>query len=168
MIENNKTIILGIDPGTAKMGFGVVSKEGSYIKHIEHGVLETDPETNEHIRLNELYTGLNTLIKKHSPSSMGVEDIFYFKNKKTVIKVSQARGLALLSAAQNDIDCYSFTPLQVKQAVTGYGQADKNQIQEMIKVLLKLEEIPKLDDAADALAVAICCANSLTMLNISK
>ena len=166
MNEVNK-IILGIDPGTARMGWGMINYNN--ISHnytpVDYGVLETDAAIEDHLRLKDLYKALDGLIKKYSPQIIAVEDIFYFKNQKTLITVAQARGVALLLAANAGKTCYSFTPLQIKQAVTGYGQADKKQVQTMVKTLLKLEEEPKPDDAADALAVAICCAHSLNMLN---
>ncbi|MDX1608484.1 MAG: crossover junction endodeoxyribonuclease RuvC [Candidatus Spechtbacterales bacterium] len=162
---NSEKIILGIDPGTATMGYGVIRFKNQEIESLEYGALTTEAGIPEHIRLKDLYGGLGRLIKKHSPDVVAIEDIFYFKNKKTVIKVSQARGAALLAAANSGKECYSFTPLQIKQAVAGWGQADKKQVQDMVKKLLNLKEIPKPDDAADALAVAICCAYSLSTLS---
>ena len=164
-MDKPEKIILGIDPGTATMGYGVIEYKNSNIKHVTHGTLNTDSGLEDHIRLKELYASLIGLIEEHRPDAVGVEDIFYFKNKKTVITVSQARGIALLAAANKGVSCYSFTPLQIKQAVAGWGQADKKQVQQMVKTLLNLEEIPKPDDAADALAVAICCAHSLNTLS---
>ncbi|MEX2144964.1 MAG: crossover junction endodeoxyribonuclease RuvC [Candidatus Spechtbacterales bacterium] len=167
-MRNTEKIILGIDPGTATMGYGIIKKTGSDIKCLSYGTLTTDAGIPEHIRLKNLYAGINKLLKKHKPDIIAVENIFYFKNQKTVIHVSQARGVALLIAAQRAKEYFSFTPLQIKQAVTGYGRADKKQVQTMVKTLLRLDEVPKPDDAADALAVAICCANSLNVLQILK
>ena len=163
-MENTKKIILGIDPGTARMGYGFIEYDGNESKCMAYGVLETNMGIEDHLRLKDLYKSLNTMIKKYNPHIVAVEDIFYFKNQKTLITVSQARGVALLAGAMTGKQCYSFTPLQVKQSVTGYGHADKKQVQRMVKTLLKLDKEPRPDDAADALAVAMCCANSLRML----
>ncbi len=157
-------IILGIDPGTATTGFGVIEKlkvQGQKLKVIDYGCIKTSMKFTTAERLEKIYNELNVLIKKHKPSTMAVEDIFFFKNAKTIIKVSQARGVILLTAAKSKIPIFEYTPLQIKQAITGYGRAEKNQVQKMVKILLNLKEIPKPDDAADALATAICCANSV-------
>lgn len=167
-MTHSKEIILGIDPGTARMGYGIIEYDGNESRCITYGTLETNAGTEDHLRLKDLYKSLNVLIKKYNPHVVAVEDIFYFKNQKTIIAVSQARGIALLAGSMASKQCYSFTPLQVKQAVTGYGQADKKQVQAMVKILLKLDKEPRPDDAADALAVAICCANSLRMLKIEQ
>lgn len=155
-------IILGIDPGTALIGYGLINFEprGQKSEAIDFGCFKTNPALSADQRLKELYVQLNKLIKKYSPQRMAVEDIFFFKNLKTAIKVSQARGVILLTAAINQIPLSEYTPLQVKQAITGYGKAGKIQVQKMIKLLLNLKEIPKSDDAADALAIAVCCAHS--------
>lgn len=163
----NKKIILGIDPGTARMGYGIIQDDGSKIVCVDFGVISTPSSQTTHMRLKYIYEKLTEIILKHKPDAVGVEDIFYYKNQKTIVQVAAARGIALLAGAQNNKEVFSFTPLQVKQAVTGYGQADKKQVQEMVKLLLKLKSIPKPDDAADALGVAICCAYSLTMLRAS-
>lgn len=154
-------IILGIDPGTAIIGFGVLKKIRNQLKMINYGCIKTSPDLSTAERLNKLHKELNLLIKKYKPDIVAVEDIFFFKNLKTVIKVSQARGVILLTAAKLKIEIAEYTPLQVKQAVACYGRADKKQVQKMVKTLLNLKEIPKPDDAADALATAICCANSI-------
>ena len=127
---------------------------------IEYGCIETDPQYSTAERLLKLDTDLEKIIKKHKPDRAAVEDIFFFKNLKTAVKVSQARGVILARIAKMKIPVCEYTPLQVKQAVTSYGRAEKKQVQQMVKLLLNLKEIPKPDDAADALAVAICCANS--------
>ncbi len=152
--------ILGIDPGTAIIGWGLIKKTKT-LKVIDYGCIKTSPDLSTAERLNKLHKELNLLIKKYKPDIVAVEDIFFFKNLKTVIKVSQARGVILLTAAKLKIKIAEYTPLQVKQAVACYGRADKTQVQKMVKTLLNLKEIPKPDDAADALAVAICCANSI-------
>lgn len=152
-------IILGIDPGTATTGYGLI-KKGKKLNAIDYGCIRTSADLSAPERLNKLYQELNSLIRKHKPDIVAVEDIFFFKNLKTAIKVSQARGVILLTAVKKKTKIMEFTPLQVKQAVACYGRADKVQVQKMVKTLLGLKEIPKPDDAADALAVAICCANT--------
>jgi crossover junction endodeoxyribonuclease RuvC len=152
-------IILGIDPGTATTGFGII-KKNKELKLIRYGCIRTAKNLTSAERLKELHNQLSDLIKKHKPSMAAVEDIFFFKNLKTAVKVSQARGVILLTAAKLKIPVFEYTPLQIKQAITSYGRAEKIQVQKMVKVLLNLKEIPKPDDAADALAAAICCAHS--------
>lgn len=153
-------IILGIDPGTAATGFGIIKKSAK-LKLIEYGCIKTATNLTTAERLKEIHNQLNSLIKKHKPDMVAVEDIFFFKNLKTAVKVSQARGVILLTAAKSKIPIFECTPLQVKQATTSYGRAEKIQVQKMVKTLLNLKEIPKPDDAADALAVAICCAHTI-------
>ena len=152
-------IIFGIDPGTAITGFGIIKKNDE-LELIEYGSIETSISLTTAERLKKLHDQLNVLIKKYKPDAVAVEDIFFFKNLKTVIKVSQARGVILLTIAESKIPIFELTPLQIKQAVTGYGRAEKIQVQKMVKILLNLDKIPKPDDAADALAAAICCANT--------
>lgn len=156
-------IILGIDPGTAATGYGIIKKQ-SELKAVAYGCIKTGPEFSTAERLKKTHQVIAKLIKKHKPNIIAIEDIFFFKNLKTAIKVSQARGVALLAASQMKIPIAEYTPLQIKQAVTSYGRADKVQVQKMVQSLLGLKELPRPDDAADALAVAICCANSLTSL----
>ncbi len=152
--------ILGIDPGTATIGYGLI-KKNEEMKLVEYGCIKTAKDLSTAERLKKLHSQLTTLIKKHKPDIVAVEDIFFFKNLKTAIKVSQARGVILLTAANSKIPIFECTPLQVKQAITGYGRAEKIQVQKMVKLLLDLDKIPKPDDAADALAAAICCANTI-------
>ncbi len=154
-------IILGIDPGTARLGYGVIEKIGKKLYHLGHGVIETSRDDSDAERLKQIYNGLNKLIREHKPKILAVERLYFFKNQKTAITVAQAKGVILLTGAKKRLPIFEFTPLQVKMAITGYGRAEKLQIQKMVKVLLRLEEIPKPDDAADALGVAICCAYSL-------
>jgi len=154
-------IILGIDPGTAITGFGLIEKNKSNLKLLKYGCIKTSVDLSTAERLVVLNKELEKLLKKHKPGAIAVEDIFFFKNLKTAIKVSQARGVILFTAANLNIPIYEYTPLQVKQAVTTYGRAEKIQVQKMVKILLNLKEIPKPDDAADALAIAICCAHSI-------
>jgi crossover junction endodeoxyribonuclease RuvC len=155
-------IVLGIDPGTAIVGFGLIEKEnrGQKLRLIKYGCIETSAKFSTAERLKIIHEELSSLLKKYKPDIAAVEDIFFFKNLKTAIKISQARGVILLAIAEKKITVAEFTPLQIKQAVTCYGRAEKIQVQKMVKTLLGLNEIPKPDDAADALAVAICCAHS--------
>jgi len=154
-------LILGIDPGTALIGIGLVNYQNKKLFLKGYQCIKTDPRASTAERLNDLFDQLNRVIKKFRPDLIAVEDIFFFKNLKTAVKVSQARGVILLAAAQQKIKVCEFTPLQVKQALTGYGRAEKHQIQQMVKAIFRLNEIPRPDDAADAIAVAICCAHSL-------
>ncbi|MBI3260779.1 crossover junction endodeoxyribonuclease RuvC [Candidatus Berkelbacteria bacterium] len=149
--------ILGIDPGTTRLGYGIIEAQNSKLKVQSYGIIGyqagTPPE-----RLKAIYIGLTKLIKKHQPDRIGIEQLFFYKNQKTAMRVSQAHGVAMLTASLAGVPVAEFTPAQVKQAVSGYGAADKGQVQRAIKMVLKLKEIPKPDDAADALAVAITAA----------
>lgn len=157
-------IALGIDPGTAICGYGLVETQGSKLKALAYGVIETTPDMAGAMRLKKIYQQLDGLIKQYRPDIMGVEQLFVNKNVRTVMAVGQARGVVLLAAAQNDLSIAEFTPLQVKQAVTGYGKATKEQVIYMTQRLLNLPDKPHPDDAADALAVAISTihCNSIT------
>lgn len=154
-------LILGIDPGTAIMGYGLIKKNGQRLTPIAYGCWRTTPEMNMPKRLQLLYESLEQLLAQYAPDMVAVEELFFNRNTTTALSVGQARGVILLSAARQNIDVFEYTPLQVKQAVVGYGKADKKQIQFMVKALLALKESPKPDDTADALAVAICHAHSL-------
>jgi len=154
-------IICGIDPGTATTGFGIIRKTKKKLKVIDYGCIKTSPDLCAGDRLKIINNELNKLIKKHKPNILAVENIYFFKNFKTAMPVSQAKGVILLTAAKKKIPVYEITPLQMKMAITGYGKAEKKQVQEMLKVLLNLKEAPKSDDAADALGVALCCAFKL-------
>ena len=154
-------LILGIDPGTVAIGLGLIEYKNKKATLVAFDCLATNPKETTAERLNDLHQKLTKFIKKHKPEIIAVEDLFFFKNTKTVIKVSQARGVILLAASQQKITVYEYTPLQIKQALTGYGRAEKKQVQHMVKAVLGLKEIPQPDDAADALAAAICCAHSL-------
>jgi crossover junction endodeoxyribonuclease RuvC len=147
--------ILGIDPGTALMGYGVVERAGSKEKAVAYGVLSTPAEMLPEKRLQSLYRGVVELMLTYKPDAVAVEELFFGRNVTTAIHVGQARGVVLLAAADNGIPLREFTPMQVKMAVTGYGRADKAQVQAMVKMLLGLAQTPKPDDVADALAVAI-------------
>jgi crossover junction endodeoxyribonuclease RuvC len=149
-------IILGIDPGTAITGYGIVVYEGNHYHVVSYGVLNSSKTEAPASRLNKIYEGINSLIDTHRPDAMAIEELFFNKNAKTVIQVGQARGVALLAAQRRHLSIFEYTPLQVKQAVVGYGRAEKQQVQFMVKAILNLQEIPRPDDAADALAIAIC------------
>lgn len=159
---SHKIKILGVDPGTSRIGYGVIEYDGTNYKPLDYGTIDTPSNIENSARILKINKDLINLITTFKPKIIAVEELFYFKNAKTVIKVAEVRGAIMLTIRQQGINFSEFTPLQVKQAVTGYGRADKLQIQEMTKIILKLEGIPRPDDAADALAIAICCANSLT------
>lgn len=147
-------IILGIDPGTASTGYGVVKKT-RVLKCLDYNVIRTKPNSNPGERLRKINNELAKVIKEHRPDVLAIEKIYFFKNFKTAMPVSEAKGAILLTAAKKRLPVWQFTPLQVKLAVTGDGRADKKEVQKQIKKMLKLKEIPKPDDAADALAVAM-------------
>lgn len=151
-------IIIGIDPGSHKTGYGIIKKKKDEISLIEYGCLMTPRDQTTQQRLKILNNALTQLLNKYKPQVAAVEDIFFFKNYKTAVKVSQARGVILLALAKKNIPVQEPKPLEIKQALTGYGRADKSQIQKMVQYCLKLPALPKSDDAADALAIAICCA----------
>ena len=153
-------IILGIDPGYAIVGYGVIDYRNNHFRVIDYGAILTDAKTPFNERLEIIYDRLTQIISLHSPEAMSVEKVFYNSNAKTVIDVSQARGVIMLAAQKNKLPVYEYTPLQVKQSVVGYGRAEKNQVQEMVKRILALEKVPKPDDTADALAMAVCHAQS--------
>lgn len=160
-MQKKEKIILGIDPGFAITGFAVIKKENNQISVLEYGHISTSSKEYFAIRLKKLNQGLDKIIKKYNPDIIAIEDLFFAKNVKTALKVGQAKGVITLTAIQNKIIPIEFTPLQVKQAVTGYGRADKQQVQKMIQIIFKLKEIPKPDDVADALGVAWCAGNSV-------
>lgn len=153
-------IILGIDPGLATTGYGIIKVNNHQFTHIAHGIITTKAGLPHCQRLHKLSRQLKKIIKKYQPQTIAVEEIFMYKNVKTAIKIGEARGVILLTAAQSKIPLREFTPLEIKQALTGYGRADKRQIQKMVKNILRLPSIPKPDDAADAAATAICCAQT--------
>ncbi len=158
-------IILGIDPGTNRIGWGVVEESDTAIRFVDCGCVEFKTNTDTHTNLDRLHTSVRKLISQHQPDAVAVEKIFFFKNSKTVIGVSQARGVILLAAAQTNTPIREFTPLQVKQAVSAYGRAQKKEVQKMVRLILNLDFDPAPDDAADALAVAICAAHSVGIRN---
>ena len=153
-------IILGIDPGYAIVGYGVIEYRNNHFRVIDFGAILTDAGTPFNERLEIIYDRLVSIISLHSPDAMSIEKVFYNSNAKTVIDVSQARGVIMRAAQNSRLPVLEYTPLQVKQSVVGYGRADKKQVQEMTKRILSLEKVPKPDDTADALAMAICHAHS--------
>lgn len=159
-------VILGIDPGTAITGYGLIAKEGNHLKRIAFGAILTVPETPTALRLQQISREIQAIIERYRPDVMAVEQLFFNKNVRTALTVGQARGVVLLAGAEAGLEIIEYTPLQVKMAVVGYGRAEKRQIQEMVRILLCLSEIPKPDDAADALAIAICHANSCKQLSV--
>lgn len=155
--------ILGIDPGIAIVGFGFIDKQGSKCIPVQYGCIQTEAHTPEEERLLHVYEGIVQLIDKYQPDAVALEKLFFNRNVTTAMSVSQARGVLVLAAAQRNLPISEYTPMQIKQAIVGYGKAEKRQVQEMTKMFLKLQAIPKPDDVADALAVAICHAHSYTL-----
>jgi crossover junction endodeoxyribonuclease RuvC len=161
MLNKNKPkVIMGIDPGLATIGYGFVTYEKEP-QLISCGCIETKAKTDFKERLNIINCELSQLIKKYKPSFAGVEKLFFCKNVKTAMDVGHARGVIILTLCQNKIPIYEYTPLQIKQAITSYGKADKNQMKEMVKIILKLKSVPKKDDTADALSAALTCMYNL-------
>jgi len=166
---NKKTLrVLGVDPGTAIVGWAVLEEWKGCVTPIAYGHISTSPKNTTEERLLEVANDLDAIIKKHLPHEAAVENLFFFKNLKTVMQVSQARGAILLTLEKNCVSIFGYTPLQVKQALTGYGRAEKKQIQLMVKNILKLKEIPKPDDTADAIAIALCHINSRKMRQVKN
>lgn len=156
--------VLGIDPGYAIVGWGVVDYAGNRFAPVDFGAVCTDAGVPFERRLDEVYAGVKEVIERTQPEVLAIEKLFYQHNQTTVIGVAEARGVILLAAAQCGVPIYEYTPMQVKQAVVGYGLAEKKQVMDMVKRLLKLKAVPRPDDAADALAIAICHARSATSL----
>lgn len=158
--------ILGIDPGYAIVGFGIVDYDASRFRTVDYGAITTMAGEAFGLRLKTVYEDISQIMDSYKPDVVSMEKIYFQNNQKTAIDVAQARGVILLSASQRGIEVYEYTPLEVKKAVTGYGQAVKKQVQEMTKRLLNLKEIPKPDDTADALAMTVCHAHtSISRLN---
>lgn len=155
--------ILGIDPGIAIVGFGFIDKIGSKLTPVQYGSIQTEANTDPAIRLRDIYDSMVHLIDKYKPDAVAIEKLFFNRNVTTAFAVGQARGVLILAAAQKNLEIGEYTPLQVKQSVVGYGKAEKHQVQDMVKMFLKLSTVPKPDDVADALAVAICHAHSSTL-----
>lgn len=153
-------IIVGIDPGYAIVGVGIIRYIKNKLNMIEYGAITTRAHTKTTQRLQIIYEKINEVFDEYKPDAVAIEELFFNSNAKTAIAVAQARGVLLTASANKGIPVYEYTPLQIKQAVTGYGRADKQQMQQMVKMLLNLNVVPKPDDAADALAVGICHAHS--------
>jgi crossover junction endodeoxyribonuclease RuvC len=158
-------IILGIDPGVARIGWGIVQKNKSLISVVAYGLIATEKETIKEERLCILYDSLTSLLLKYKPDIMSVEDLFFSTNAKTAIAVGEARGVILLSAAKQNIPVVSYTPLAVKRTITGDGHADKKQVEKMVVQILHLKEIPKPDDTVDAIAIAATHAYTTKFIN---
>ena len=152
--------ILGIDPGYGITGYSIIDYIGNKFKLIASGAIKTDAKTSFPLRLSEIFDDLNQIIDEYEPQAISVEELFFNNNAKTAINVAQARGVILVVGCQRGIPTFEYTPLQVKQAVVGYGRADKIQVQKMVKTILKVEQLPKLDDITDSMAIAICHAHS--------
>lgn len=156
--------IVGIDPGLATVGFGVIRYFKGKFTTLDYGTLTTKPNQPVSVRLEQVYSQANELLSKYRPDAVAIEELFFNTNVTTGIAVAQARGVLLLAAVKLGIEIYEYTPLQVKQAVVGYGRAEKKQVMELTRMLLRLDKIPRPDDAADALAIAVChahCSGSL-------
>ena len=156
MTQSPQVVILGIDPGIAITGYGVLADQRGDARTLDFGVIRTSAEDPLHTRLLTLYEALRDLLARHRPHAVAVEELFFAKNARTALTVGHARGVVLLAVAQSGAQFFQYKPAEVKQAVTGYGNAEKRQIQEMVRLLLGLDDIPRPDDAADALAVALC------------
>ncbi len=165
-MSKNENLVLGIDPGTAITGYGLVWGEGDDLRLVDYGAITTSSDESLPQRLQEIYHQLTTIIQERQPSSAAVEKLFFSRNVRTALSVGQARGVALLAIANAGITVHEYTPLEVKQAVVGYGRATKEQVQEMVKMLLGLDSVPQPDDAADAIAIAICHLHSARMKNL--
>lgn len=152
--------ILGIDPGFAITGYSIIDYQGNKFKLIDSGAVTTKAGESFPLRLTKIYDDLSMIIDEYKPDAISVEELFFNNNVKTAINVAQARGVVLVVGCQKQIPTYEYTPLQIKQAVAGYGRADKIQVQKMVKAILNVEKLPKLDDTTDSMAAAICHANS--------
>ncbi|MFC0212569.1 crossover junction endodeoxyribonuclease RuvC [Paenibacillus chartarius] len=152
--------IMGIDPGIAIVGFGFVDKLGSKLTPVQYGCITTEAHTDPGLRLKQVYDSAVQLIEMYKPDAVAIEQLFFNRNVTTAFTVGQARGVLILAAVQQGLPVAEYTPMQVKQAIVGYGKAEKKQVQEMVRMFLKLSAVPKPDDVADALAVAICHAHS--------
>lgn len=159
MADSSPAVTIGIDPGTAILGFGIVAGDGDS-QLVDVGVIETPSDLPMPERLLILHDAVSDLLTRHRPNELAVERLFFARNVTTAIAVGQARGIVLLAAAQRGIPVFEYSPSEIKQAIVGYGKADKRQIQEMVRILLALDTAPQPDDAADALAVALCHAQS--------
>jgi crossover junction endodeoxyribonuclease RuvC len=158
-------LVLGVDPGTAITGYGLVRQapDSDQLEAVAYGVITTPSDWAMPQRLRKIYQDLTDLIREHHPTEAAVEQLFFSRNVKTALAVGQARGVVLLALADSDLAVHEYTPLQVKQSVVGYGRAEKAQVQDLVRLLLSLPAVPQPDDAADALAIAICHVHSARM-----
>ena len=161
-------IILGIDPGLATLGYGVIESNGDRRRMIQYGTLTTPPREPMPQRLRAIFQGVNQLMDIYQPDDVAFEELFFSKNITTGMAVSMARGVAMVAVVERTPNLYEYTPMQIKQAVTGYGGADKHQVQQMVRLLLNMKEIARPDDAADAVAVALTHANSANAKHLFK
>lgn len=169
MAKNKNTTILGIDPGYALTGYGLIITDGKQFKYLTHGVINTNKKLPFADRLWQIKNQLEKIIKKYQPKILAIENIFFYNNAKTALLVGEAKGVILLVAKINNLEIYNYTPLQVKQALVGHGRAEKKQIQKMVQMIFSLPKLPEPDDAADALAVAYCGLQSIKpFLNHNK
>jgi len=159
-------LVLGVDPGTAITGYGLVQEAEGQLQAVAYGAITTPSDWALPQRLLKIYRDLTALIREYNPTEGAVEQLFFSRNVKTALAVGQARGVALLALAEGGLPVHEYTPLQVKQSVVGYGRAEKAQVQELVKLLLGLEVVPQPDDAADALAIAICHLHSARMISL--
>ena len=155
--------IIGIDPGTAITGFSILERNKSKLTLLDYGCIRTKAGTPQHIRLNQIAQDIDTLIKKWKPEQASIEKLFFKNNAKTAMTVAEARGVIIQKLTENNVESRGYTPLEVKMSVCGYGRADKKMVQQMVKMLLKLKKTPQPDDAADAIALAICLANAIPL-----
>lgn len=152
--------ILGVDPGYARCGYAVLDYQQDKFRVIDYGIIQTEARTSFAQRLLRIACGIEHICTRYRPTHMAIEEIFFYKNRTTAISTAEARGVCIVAAARQNLAIFEYTPMQVKLAVTGYGRADKAQVQQMVKILLGLKEVPQPDDIADALAVAICHGHS--------
>ncbi len=157
--------ILGIDPGYALMGWGIVELQGNHFTPVAYDSISTSKDMEPTERLKSIYNELMEIIAEYRPEAASIEELFFNNNVTTAIMVGEARGVAMLACANSGVAVYEYTPLQIKQALVGYGRAEKKQVQQMVKMFLNLEKVPKPDDTADALAAAICHGHSATYIN---
>jgi crossover junction endodeoxyribonuclease RuvC len=168
MREKEKLLIMGVDPGSSVTGYGlIVTNLGDEISLLDYGIIKTDPGFQQEEKLKKIYNGLVKIIKKASPDEFAIEEAFYSKNAKTAMVMGQVRGVAILAAAQAKIPVAEYSPREIKQSIVGSGNASKSQVQFMVKNLLGLKEIPESEDAADALAVALCHAQKIKGIRLS-
>ena len=153
-------IILGIDPGTTRIGYGVIDKIGNKLNCLDYGIIK-NPGKDKAVDYNYTYKKLSKLIARYSPAVCAIEKLFFFKNQKTIINVSEMRGVLIYTLAHHGVETKEFTPLEIKVAVSSYGRAGKEQVQKMVRLILGIKDTIKPDDAADGLAIAICCANNI-------